>query len=366
MTRVSIRISRQTSKQLHTVLARAYKAGDLRLVKRVSALLAIGRSETVEAIAQSLGVVPSSVYGWLHAFLLEGSAGLRVKWRGGRPCKLTPTQKRRLCAVVIAGPQVAGFPTGCWNAVLVQEVIRREFGRTYHIHYVATLLKNLGFSFQKARFVADHLDEARRQEWLATTWPAWYARAKAARGLLLFGDEASFAHWGSLGYTWAPIGEQPVVKTTGRRKAYKVFGLIEFFSGRLFTQGITEKFNAESYIAFLRTVLAQTRRRLFLVQDGAPYHRAATVKAFFHAHRGRIAVTQLPSYSPDYNPIEFLWRATKRTATHNRYFPVFDALIGSVEEALAHFAAHPERVKALFTLYLDRMAGVPARINMAA
>ena len=65
--------------------------------------------------------------------------------------------------------------------------------------------------------------------------------------------------------------------------------------------------------------------------------------------------TQLPSYSPDYNPIEFLWRATKRTATHNRYFPVFDALIGSVEDALAAFATHPERVTALFGRYLDHM-----------
>ena len=366
MTRVSIRISRQTSTHVHTVLARAYRAGDLALVKRVSALLAIGRGEAVETIAASLGVAPSTVYGWLTTFLVERVAGLRVRWRGGRPCTLTPTQKRRLCEVVTAGPQAAGFPTGCWNAVLVQEVLHREFGCTYHIHYVAALLKNLGFSFQKARFVADHLDEARRQEWLLTTWPAWHAQAKAARGLLLFGDEASFAHWGSLGYTWAPIGEQPVVKTTGRRKAYKVFGLIEFFSGRLFTQGITGKFNAASYVAFLQTVLTQTRRRLFLVQDGAPYHRAAPVKAFFHAHRGRLAVTQLPSYSPDYNPIEFLWRATKRTATHNRYFPVFDALIDSVEEALAHFAAHPEYVKALFTRYLDRMAGGTTTANAAA
>lgn len=57
---------------------------------------------------------------------------------------------------------------------------------------------------------------------------------------------------------------------------------------------------------------------------------------------------------------EFLWRATKRQATHNRDFPQFDALIGSVEEALAYFASHPERVKALCTMYLDRMATATA------
>jgi transposase len=261
-----------------------------------------------------------------------------------------------LTELVKAGPEAAGFPTGCWHAPLIQQLIGREFGVTYNVHYVAVLLKNLGFSFQKARFVSDHLDAVARAAWLATTWPTWRDRAQAAGGLLLFGDEASFAQWGSLGYTWAPVGQQPVVKTTGRRKAYKVFGLIEFFSGRLFYRGIDGKFNGESYRAFLEGVLAQTTHPLFLVQDGAPYHRAAALHPFWHAHADRLFVTQLPSYSPDYNPIEFLWRATKRRATHNRYFPAFDALIGSVEDALAYFATHPERVKALFGRYLDELA----------
>ena len=70
------------------------------------------------------------------------------------------------------------------------------------------------------------------------------------------------------------MGQQPVVKTTGRRKAYKVFGLIEFFSGRLFYRGIEGKFNGATYIAFLEWVLEQTTEPLFLVQDGAVFcHR---------------------------------------------------------------------------------------------
>jgi transposase len=364
MTPLRIRISTEVSKQLTATLRQAYRAGDLRLVRRVTALLALGRGETVPSIAETLGVSRASVYAWLQTLLVEGLAGLRVQWRGGRPSKLTRTQKRRLVRlveVVKAGPQAAGFPTGCWNTCLIQEVIQREFGVAYNVHSLAALLKNLGFSFQKARFVSDHLDEARRLAWLPTTWPAWRQRAEAAGGWRLFGDDASFAQWGSLGYTWtwAPVGEQPVVPTTGKRKAYKVFGLIDFFTGRLFYQGHTGRFNGESYLAFLTTVLGQTTQPVFpvfLVQDGAPYHRSAPVTRFFQAQADRLCLTQLPSYSPDYNPIEFLWRATKRQATHNRSFPEFETRIGSVEEALAAFAQQPERVKARFGLYLDQMA----------
>ena len=174
--------------------------------------------------------------------------------------------------------------------------------------------------------------------------------------MILFGDEASFAQWGSLSYTWAPVGEQPLVKTTGKRKAYKEFGAVEFFSGRLFSRGIEGRFNADSYMTFLSYVLAQTSEPLFLVQDGASYHRAAKVKRFFQEHAERLTVVQLPSYSPDYNPIELLWRAVKRLATHNRYFPELASLAAAVEQALAFFAAQPQQIKSLFGLYRDRTA----------
>ena len=358
MPSIRIRLTGETRKQLETVLGQAFRAGDLALVKRVTVLLGIARGEPAEVAAAGAGVSRATGYAWLRAFLVHGMAGLRVHWRGGRPAKLTPTQRERLAEIITAGPAAAGFPTGCWHALLIQQVIAREFGVQYNVHYLAHLLDTLGFSFQKARFVSDHLDAVQRAAWLAYRWPAWRAQAEAAGGLLLFGDEASFAQWGSLGYTWAPRGQQPVVKTAGRRKAYKVFGLIEFFSGRLFYQGTDGKLNAPSYLAFLSTVLAQTTEPLFVVQDGAPYHRAAAVQAFIAEHQARLHVTHLPSYSPDYNPIEFLWRATKRTATHNRYFPEFTALITSVAEALAALSQQPERVKALFGLYLDQLATV--------
>jgi hypothetical protein len=86
------------------------------------------------------------------------------------------------------------------------------------------LLKNLGFSYQKAAFVSDHLDEVARRRWCRQTWPEIVRQARAKKALLLFGDEASFPQWGTLTYTWARRGTQPVVKTSGKRKGWKVNG----------------------------------------------------------------------------------------------------------------------------------------------
>ena len=90
-----------------------------------------------------------------------------------------------------------------------------------------------------------------------------------------------------------------------------------------------------------------------MIHDGARYHTSASTQAFLAAHHDRITEHPLPSYSPDYNPIEYLWKKTKQRATHNKYFKEFTALTISVEKALAYFAMHPEEVLGLFGRYCE-------------
>src|SRR2546423_1149555 len=152
MSTVSIRITTETRKALEATLSRAFKAGDVSMIKRATALLGIARDEPVTVIAAGVGVSPSTVYGWLRAFLLEGVAGLRVQWRGGRPRKLTKTQRERLAAIIEAGPQAAGFPTRCWHALLIPQGVPRGVGGAHNAQYPASLLPSPGVSLPKARF----------------------------------------------------------------------------------------------------------------------------------------------------------------------------------------------------------------------
>jgi transposase len=341
-----VRLAGTTIKALEGVLRQGFRDGDVRVIRRVQALLAVGAGRPVCAVAERPGLDASTVYGWLHAFLVDGLATLRYGRAPGRPSKLTPSQKQRLCALIEAGPLTAGYPSGCWSTLFLQDLIQREFGRFYNHHYLAALLRNLGFSYQKARFVSDHLDPERQWHWRQEIWPAILAEAQRRGALLLFGDEASFAQWGSLAYPWARRGQQPTVPTCGKRKALKVFGRIDYFSGRFFWQQQTARFTADAYRSCLEAVLAQTDCPIVLLQDGAAYHTAATLKPFFVAQRERLSVYQLPGYSPDYNPIEHLWKNLKKRSTHLRYFPTFEELTASVEAGLAFYQQHPAAVTA--------------------
>jgi transposase len=351
---ISIQLSRATVKALHSRLQHAYQRDDVRLVRRTTVLFdLLVHQVPVEVLSERWGLSPSCLYQWRQAFMLRGMDSLVYRHSGGRRPQLTPRQKKRLVELLEAGPQVVGCETACWTSVLIRVLIWREFGVLYNCQYVCTLLHHRGFSFHKARFVSDHLDTARRHAWLQEAWPMILRAAKRRHGLILFEDEARFAQWGSFSYTWARRGQQPEVKTSGQRKGDKVFGASEYFSGRLFYQGIEGRFASDSYQACLRTILAHTTAHVFLIHDGARYPTSQATTQFLAQHAERLTVHPLPSYSPDDNPIEYLWKKTKKRATQNQYCKEFALLTVSVEKALAYFATHPETVLGLLGRYCE-------------
>lgn len=351
MQNARITITKSTVEQLEELLHKASNVGDLRTVTRVKAVLAFYDGHDRATIASILKVSEESIRLWLNAFMLKGVEGLRSKKSPGRPPKLTKSQKQELDDLITKGPIECGYLGACWRTPMIQDLIHEKFQVFYSVHYISQLLKNMGFSYQKAKFESDHKDPEKRKEWLEKTWPSLLKLAKEKNALILFGDEASFPQWGTLTYTWAKRGQQPTVKTSGIRKGYKVFGLIDYFSGKFFFKGQQERLTSATYTQFLQEVLDQTDKYVILVQDGARYHTSKAMNAFFVENKDRLHVEQLPTYSPDYNPIEKLWKKVKQDGTHLHYFPTFEDLVDKVNEVLPTFQNAPEEVLSLFVFY---------------
>jgi transposase len=80
----------------------------------------------------------------------------------------------------------------------------------------------------------------------------------------------------------------------------------------------------------------------------------------FKAHAARLTIEQLPSYSPDCNPIEHLWKKVKKEATHVKYFPDFAQLQAEVDRALLHFAQTPSEITVLMARYCETLGAKAA------
>jgi transposase len=349
---MTIEFSKDTLNELYKELVRAEKLNNLRLFKIVQCLLMRHQGDSVQEIARLLRVKVRTVYEWIGRFLRERFNWLWGKhYHGrGRKMKLTKAQCDMLARLIDAGPEQAGFTMGVWTSAMIQELMQREFGVLYACRYICSLLKKLNISYKKATFVPDKVDSEawhqQRKVWKEETWPEILQLAEETGAVILFGDEASFRQWGSLAYTWGSRGKKSVVKTCGKRKCLKYFGTIALQDGDFQYLECEGRYNGDTYLTFLKQLLARYSRPIILIEDGAPYHHRKDVTAFKNGLKaeGRLLAFKLPPYSPDLNPIEKLWKNTKHTETHCKYFPTFESLRMAVLNAFKTYLEDASKV----------------------
>lgn len=145
-------------------------------------------------------------------------------------------------------------------------------------------------------------------------------KAAACRGVVLFEDEASFWLDGTLHHTWAPVGQQPRVDTYGQRKTAHLYATIEL-KGADFTYWFSPVFNGNTFWAFLKRLVAKyAPRRVFLIIDNAPWHNLPPEGKAWLAACKMMELFRLPGYSPEFNPMEPVWKTTRKMTTHNRFY----------------------------------------------
>jgi transposase len=351
---IPIEFTKTACKKLEIKFKIALKIGNPGQIQKVGAILMLAHKIDMSTIAETWDISERTLYNWINDFIYKGMACFVPVKRSGRKAQLTKEQKQRLAEIIDAGPEAYGFRCGCWNSLIIRNVIDREFRVIYHRHHVCALLKGMGYSYQKGKFTPDKADPAERALWQSQTWPEILASTKAQHAALLFLDEVGFPMWGSLGYTWAKQGHQPLIKTSGIRKNLKVFGAIEYFSGKLVYKTEENKLTSQSYIAFLKVLLQRFSGPIFLIHDGAPYHTSKEVTLFL-ASQPRIHCIALPTYSPDYNLIEYLWKKVK-ALTHCKYFATFISLKQCIHASLSFFQKNASEILSLHGVYADELA----------
>lgn len=122
-------------------------------------------------IAAALGVTKGAVSQWVKRAKQEGPEALRRRKAPGAPPRLTDAQRQELPRLLERGPEAFGFRGAVWTEGRIAEVIRREFGVSYHPSHVGRILRACGWSLQRpVRRAAQRNDEAIRR-WRDERWP---------------------------------------------------------------------------------------------------------------------------------------------------------------------------------------------------
>jgi transposase len=122
-------------------------------------------------IAEALGVSKAAVSQWVFAAQLKGPEAWRAKPRPNGPVKLTAQQLELIPDLLSHGAEAYGFLGDVWTCARVAEVIRQEFGVSYHKAHVSRLLKALDWTPQLPLERAWQRDEQAIEQWRTERWP---------------------------------------------------------------------------------------------------------------------------------------------------------------------------------------------------
>lgn len=163
----------------------------------------------------------------------------------------------------------------------------------------------------------------------------------------MFEDEASFWLDGTFHQTWSRVGVQPRVDTYGQRKTAHVFGALSLDRAD-FHYAFAPVFNGHTFHQFLLQLVAMyAPQKIFLVIDNGPCHWLDDAgKQWLTENAHAIELHRLPPYSPEFNPVEGVWKATRKRATHNRFYHTTDERDQALTQTFMAFQQQPALISA--------------------
>jgi transposase len=281
-----------------------------------------------------------------------GWAELSERRRGRRPGEqpaLSERQQQQVIALVRdSTPDQLGLPGFLWTREAVAELIAQRYGVRLARTTVGGYLRAWRFSPQKPKRRALEQNPAAVRRWLEEAYPAIRSQARREGGVVWWLDELGVRSDDAAGRSWAPVGQTPVVRRTGKRfgvnliSAISAGGLLRF---RLFEGS----FAGPVLVDFLRRLLREVAgRKVHLILDGHPVHHAKLVSAWVAQRPTRIQLHFLPGYSPELNPVELLNHDVKANAAGRRRPRSVVELTGELRAYVRRRQRHPGVVAGFF------------------
>jgi transposase len=319
---------------------------------------AVQKGESPEDVARVLGVHRATVYNWLSQYRAGGWGNLDARKRGGRKRKLDAKAMAWVYRVItLKDPRQFKFAVALWTSKMIVELIRQRFDIALSKASVCRLLDQLGLSAQRPLWRAYQQDPAMVERWLKEDYPAIRAKAKRQKAEIWFADAAGVRSDAHAGTTWAPRGQTPIVSSTGARFGLNIISAVNP-QGHFRFMCVDGRVNAGVFIDFLKRLVHNAPRKIFLVVDGHTTHKAKKVKTFVASVADRLELFFLPPYSPELNPNELVWNDLKNNAIGRKAITGAPQMKDEVLSFLHSLQKLPGRVRSYFRAPTTAYAGM--------
>jgi len=260
-------------------------------------------------IAKIVGVHYGVVCRWIRSWEQSGRQSIKLGRRGrssGDQRCLTAAQESVLKKVICdKNPDQMKLPFALWNRKAIQGVIKQMWGVNIAIRTVGDYLKRWGYTPQKPAKRAYERKPKAVQYWLENSYPEIKKRAAKENSEIYWGDETGIRNDCQHSRGYAPKGQAPIVEINAKRFSTNMISAINN-QGAVRFMMYGENMTAKVLLRFIKRLIKDAGRKVFLILDNLRVHHAKLVKAWLARHTDKIEIFYLPAYSPDLNPDEYL------------------------------------------------------------
>jgi transposase len=301
---------------------------------RAAILLASNVKTPAGQIARMWLTDESHVRKVIHGFNEEGFDSLRPDYRGGRPRRITTSERTRAIAVAGARPDTQGVPLTRWSLDRLSAWLAEQ-GIQVSPSHLGRLLAEAGLSFQRTR------------SWKASPDPDYETRA--ARVLELYGAAPidgpviSFDQMGPIslkpiqGAGWALRKRPERLRATYNRKhgIRYIFGALDVHRDRLYARMRPRRAGSD-VLGYMRTIRLcyPARQKLYWIQDNLSANWTPDIRAYAAANK--IELIPTPTYASYLNRIESHFRPIQEFVFNNTDYPDWN----TAQRALADYITH--------------------------
>ncbi|WP_431305983.1 IS630 family transposase [Mesobacillus subterraneus] len=319
---------------------------DLRMFKRLQAILLHLKGRPYAEIADLLGCTEQTIYNYVRAYKANGLKGLVPGQSPGRPCQLTEEQEKELYQLIVEKkPADVGFPAEMnWTSFLVRDWIKQTFDIVYTDRGVRKLLTRLGFSYTKPTYTLAKADPQKQAMFKQENLKRLKKMMNDEIDRILFQDESMIRDYQALAHTWFPIGQQKVIPTYGKHHGVKLIGTLDYETGEVFVAE-EEHYDAQVFLSFLEKVVVKYQdEKIVMILDNAKIHHAKLIQPFLEAHKDHLQLVFLPPYSPELNLIEGLWGWLKKSIIYNVFYKTVEEIRAAVQTFITQINKEPMKI----------------------
>ena len=234
---------------------------------------------------------------------------------------------------------------------MIQEYIQNTFQVSYTLSNISKLMEKLDLKWLRTKTIPGKSPSLEDQVQFVLRYHQVKEFAQNDQGIIqLFGDGMHLHHQVIPSFCWGDPHDPPVINTNSNRKRLNILGAYSLQNQQLIHLTSEENCEAQRIVLFFDKLIQAypDKHTIVLYLDNAPYFYAPVVRDWLEQHP-QLIIDSLPTYSPNLNLIERLWRLVKKKLVRNRYYEKYSTFRAQVFQLLNHIGLYEKELRSLIT-----------------